>query len=317
MNKLLIVVPCYNEEKALPVSLPKLIGTIEYLSGEGLVSPKSGLVLVNDGSRDRTWEIMRQATETYKNVTAVDLAANVGHQNALFAGLEYARGRCDICISIDADLQDDIGVMRDMVKKYLDGKDIVFGVRNDRSSDTFFKRSTAQAFYRLMNAMGVRTVYNHADYRLMNARALDALVEYKERNLFLRGIVARLGFNTDQVTYSRKRRVAGESKYNLRKMLALAWDGITSFSIKPMNFIAALGVGIIICTLLAMIYILTSKISGHSMPGWTSLMLSIWFLGGVQLLSLGVIGQYVGKTYMESKQRPKYFITEIISHEDK
>ena len=317
MDKLLIVVPCYNEEKALPISLPKLLGVIEEMAGEGLISPESGLVLVNDGSRDRTWDIIREAAEAHKNVTGIDLAANVGHQNALFAGLEYAVGRCGVCVSIDADLQDDVGVMRDMVKKYLGGTDIVFGVREDRSSDTFFKRSTAQGFYRLMNAMGVRTVYNHADYRLMSDRALEALMEYREQNLFLRGIVAGLGFNTAQVTYSRKRRVAGKSKYSLRRMLAFAWEGITSFSIKPMSFLAALGFGIIICTLLAVIYTLVSKIVGHTIPGWTSLMLSIWFLGGVQLLSLGVIGQYVGKTYIESKQRPKYFIKEIISHEDK
>ena len=317
MDKLLIVVPCYNEEKALPISLPKLLGVIEEMAGEGLISPESGLVLVNDGSRDRTWDIIREAAEAHKNVTGIDLAANVGHQNALFAGLEYAVGRCGVCVSIDADLQDDVGVMRDMVKKYLGGTDIVFGVREDRSSDTFFKRSTAQGFYRLMNAMGVRTVYNHADYRLMSDRALEALMEYREQNLFLRGIVAGPGFNTAQVTYSRKRRVAGKSKYSLRRMLAFAWEGITSFSIKPMSFLAALGFGIIICTLLAVIYTLVSKIVGHTIPGWTSLMLSIWFLGGVQLLSLGVIGQYVGKTYIESKQRPKYFIKEIISHEDK
>lgn len=244
------------------------------------------------------------------------LAGNVGHQNALFAGLQTATEICDVSISIDADLQDDIGVIEEMIDEYLAGADIVYGVRSERKTDTFFKRFTAQSFYRVMEQMGVKTVYNHADFRLMSARAMKQLGQYKERNLFLRGMVPLIGYKTATVTYARKERLAGESKYPLKKMLSFAWDGITSFSIKPISMIMAFGGFIVACSVLAFIYTLVSYFMGHVSPGWSSLMISIWFLGGVQLLFIGVVGQYVGKTYIESKERPRYNVEEFLNHEE-
>lgn len=315
MKRLMIVVPCFNEEDVFPTSAEQLITLVEKLIDKEKISRDSGILFVNDGSRDRTWELITNAHNTSKYVYGLNLAGNVGHQNALLAGLNTVKDICDISISIDADLQDDIGVIEEMIDKYYDGADIVYGVRNERKTDSLFKRFTAQAFYKFMSAMGVKSVYNHADFRLMSARAMQALSLYKERNLFLRGIVPRIGYKTDCVYYARKPRTAGESKYPLKKMLSFALDGITSFSIKPIKLVAALGAVIIFCSVIAFIYTLISYFLGHTVPGWSSLMISIWFLGGVQLLSIGIVGQYVGKTYIESKKRPRYNIEEFLNHE--
>ena len=314
MKRLMIVVPCYNEEEVFPSSAEQLIAVIKDLIKKEKISGDSGILFVNDGSRDRTWELISEAYKSSKYVYGLNLAGNVGHQNALLAGLNTVKDICDISVSIDADLQDDIGVIEEMVDKYYAGADIVYGVRSERGTDSFFKRTTAQTFYKFMAAMGVRSVYNHADFRLMSARAMKALYCYKERNLFLRGIVPEIGYKTDCVYYARKPRMAGESKYPLKKMLSFAWDGITSFSIKPITIVAVFGAIIIFCSVIAFIYTLISYFLGHTVPGWSSLMISIWFLGGVQLFSLGIVGQYVGKTYIESKERPRYNIEEFLDH---
>ena len=316
MQRLIIVVPCYNEEEILPYSIEKLTGVIKNLIEKSKIASNSGILFVNDGSRDGTWEIIQNEYAKNPYVYGLGLAGNVGHQNALFAGLQTAAEICDFSISIDADLQDDIEVIEQMVDKYLSSADIVYGVRSERKTDTFFKGFTAQSFYRIMEMMGVKTVYNHADFRLMSARAMKQLGQYKERNLFLRGMVPLIGYKTATVTYARKERLAGESKYPLKKMLSFAWDGITSFSIKPISMIMAFGGVIVVCSVIAFIYTLVSYFMGHVSPGWSSLMISIWFLGGVQLLFIGVVGQYVGKTYIESKERPRYNVEEFLNHED-
>ena len=316
MQRLMVVVPCYNEEEILPYSMEKLTGLVRELIAKKKIASNSGVLFVNDGSKDRTWEMIQKEYEQNPYVYGLGLAGNVGHQNALFAGLQTAVEICDVSISIDADLQDDIGVIEEMIDEYLAGADIVYGVRSERKTDTFFKRFTAQSFYRVMEQMGVKTVYNHADFRLMSARAMKQLGQYKERNLFLRGMVPLIGYKTATVTYARKERLAGESKYPLKKMLSFAWDGITSFSIKPISMIMAFGGFIVACSVLAFIYTLVSYFMGHVSPGWSSLMISIWFLGGVQLLFIGVVGQYVGKTYIESKERPRYNVEEFLNHED-
>lgn len=311
----MIVVPCYNEEEILPYSIEKLTGVIQNLIEKSKISSDSGILLVNDGSRDCTWEIIEREYKNNQYVYGVKLAANVGHQNALMAGIRVASEICDVSISIDADLQDDIEVIEKMVDKYLEGIDIVYGVRSERKTDSFFKRFTAQSFYKLMKMMGVKTVYNHADFRLMSLRAMKQLEEYKERNLFLRGMVPLIGYKTATVSYARKKRLAGESKYPLKKMLSFAWDGITSFSIKPISMIMTLGGIIVLCSVAAFIYTFVSYFMGHVSPGWSSLMISIWFLGGIQILAIGVVGEYVGKTYIESKERPRYNIEEFLNHE--
>lgn len=316
MNRLMIVVPCYNEEEVLPETIPQLAVVIEQLISKGKIAADSGILFVNDGSRDHTWEIISQAHSENLYIYGLNLAGNVGHQNALLAGLHAVKDTCSMTISIDADLQDDIAVIEQMVDKYIQGADIVYGVRSDRRQDHFFKRFSAQSFYKVMSSLGVKTIYNHADFRLMSQRALNALFEYKERNLFLRGIVPTIGYSSDCVYYSRKKRMAGESKYPLRKMLSFAWDGITSFSIRPITMILVIGLLIVLCSLIAFIYTLLSYFIGHTEPGWPSLMISIWFLGGVQLFSLGIVGQYVGKTYMESKERPRYIIKEFLDHKE-
>ena len=317
MKRLMIVVPCFNEEEVFPTSTKELIAVVENLIEIGKISADSGILFVNDGSRDRTWELISKAHKESKYIYGLNLAGNVGHQNALLAGLNTVKDFCDISISIDADLQDDVGVIEEMIDKYYAGADIVYGVRSERKADSFFKRFTAQSFYKFMSAMGVKSVHNHADFRLMSARAMQALSLYKERNLFLRGIVPQIGYKTDCVYYSRKPRTAGESKYPLKKMLSFAFDGITSFSIKPIKMVTALGAVIIACSLIAFIYTLISYFMGHTVPGWSSLMISIWFLGGVQLLSIGIVGQYGGKTYIESKERPQYIIEEFLNQEKK
>lgn len=316
MQRLMIVVPCYNEEEILPYSAEKLTEVIKNLIKKSKIASNSGILFVNDGSKDKTWEIIQNEYVRNPYVYGLGLAGNVGHQNALFAGLQTAAEICDFSISIDADLQDDIEVIEQMVDEYLSGADIVYGVRSERKTDTFFKRFTAQSFYRIMEMMGVKTVYNHADFRLMSARAMKQLGQYKERNLFLRGMVPLIGYKTATVTYARKERLAGESKYPLKKMLSFAWDGITSFSIKPISMIMAFGGVIVACSMIAFIYTLVSYFMGHVSPGWSSLMISIWFLGGVQLLFIGVVGQYVGKTYIESKERPRYNVEKFLNHEE-
>ena len=315
MKRLMIVVPCFNEEEVFPTSSKELISVVENLIKKEKISADSGILFVNDGSRDRTWELISEAYKESKYVYGLNLAGNVGHQNALLAGLNTVKDICDISISIDADLQDDVGVIEEMIDKYYAGADIVYGVRSERKPDSFFKRFTAQTFYKFMSAMGVKSVYHHADFRLMSARDMQALSLYKERNLFLRGIVPKIGYKTDCVYYARKQRLAGESKYPLKKMLSFAFDGITSFSIKPITMVTVLGAAIIACSVIAFIYTLISYFLGHTVPGWSSLMISIWFLGGVQLLSVGIVGQYVGKTYIESKERPRYNIEEFLNHD--
>ena len=313
-NTLAIVVPCYNEEEAFPFSVKSLTEVLGGMIRSEKVSRNSFLLFVDDGSKDKTWELIEAETKQNPLVRGLKLSGNVGHQNALLAGLLTAYEDSDMTVSIDADLQDDVNAIEKMVDEYLKGADIVYGVRSDRSSDSAFKRTTAQGFYKLMSAMGAKSVYNHADFRLMSHRAVEALSQYKERNLFLRGIVPLIGFKTEKVYYERSKRVAGESKYPLKKMLKFAFDGITSFSIKPISLITALGIIIIICSVAALIYTLISYFTGNAEPGWASLIISIWFLGGVQLAAIGLVGQYVGKIYVESKERPRYNIEKYVKN---
>ncbi len=314
MDRLGIVVPCYNEEEVFPISEPALRGVLDNLVAKGKIAPDSFVLFVNDGSKDATWDLIEEAHKQHPvQVRGVKLAGNVGHQFALTAGLITAKDMCDVTVSIDADLQDDVNVIEEMVDKYHEGCDIVYGVRSDRKTDSFFKRTTAQAFYKLMAAMGVKTVYNHADFRLMSQRAVEQFSHYEETNLFLRGIVPTLGYKTDCVYYQRLERAAGVSKYPLSKMLALAFNGISSFSIKPINFILGFGCAMIIIAIGAAIYSIVQYCLGNVVPGWTSLMLSIWFIGGVQLLAIGLVGQYIGKVYIEVKHRPRYNIEKVLS----
>lgn len=316
MDRLAIVVPCYNEEEMLPLTTKELTGVLSDLITKQKIAPDSYILYVDDGSKDSTWELIRKFHEEEKKVFGLKLAGNVGHQNALTAGMLNAMEHADIMISIDADLQDDTAVMEEMVDKFHEGKDIVYGVRNDRKKDSFFKRTTAQMFYKVMAAFGVKTVYNHADYRLMSKRALQEFSKYQEINLYLRGVMPLIGYETDCVYYERKERVAGESKYPLKKMLALAWNGITSFSVKPIDFITALGGFLILLCVIAAVYALVSYCNGHTVPGWTSLILSIWFLGGMQLVAIGMIGQYIGKIYIEVKHRPRYNVETYLNHDN-
>ncbi len=307
-----IVVPCYNEEEVFPETEKRLREKMTALIGAGKISADSRVVFVDDGSKDKTWALIEGAHEADKLFGGVKLSRNRGHQNALLAGLMTVKDRADAVISMDADLQDDIDAVDAFVDKFNDGCDIVYGVRSARDTDTFFKRTTAQGFYKVMDTLGAKVVYNHADYRLMSRRALDALAQFGETNLFLRGMVTLLGFKTDVVTYERAERFAGESKYPLKKMLAFAWDGITSFSVKPIKLIAVVGGVICALSIAGLIYTLISYFCGSTVPGWSSTMVSIWFLGGVQLLSLGVIGEYVGKIYGEVKARPRYIVETFI-----
>mgnify|MGYP000976907986 CR=1 FL=1 len=309
MDRLAIVVPCYNEEEMLHMAADALREVLDHLILNQKIAEDSFILFVNDGSKDKTWELIEEEHVSHPiQVRGVKLARNVGHQFALTAGLITAKDMSDIMISIDADLQDDVSVIEEMVDKYHDGNDIVYGVRSDRRSDSFFKRFTAQSFYKMMSTMGVETIYNHADFRLMSKRAVEQFSQYTESNLFLRGMVPLIGYQTASVYYERKERVAGESKYPLKKMIALAFTGITSFSIKPISLITGLGVLIIVGCVFAAIYALVSYFTGNVVPGWTSLILSIWFIGGVQLLAIGLIGQYIGKIYVEVKHRPRYNI---------
>ena len=313
MDKLGIVVPCYNEDEVLEIASKALREVLTDLISKQKIAEDSFILFVNDGSKDRTWELIEEEHKKYPvSVLGLKLAGNVGHQFALTAGLITAKDMCDVTVSIDADLQDDVNVIEEMIDKFHAGNDIVYGVRKERKTDTFFKRVTAQGFYKLMSLMGVKTIYNHADFRLMSRRAVEQFSKYKETNLFLRGMMPLIGYQTDCVYYDRLERVAGESKYPLKKMLALAFNGISSFSVKPITMVTVLGVFILIASLCAAVYALISYFMGHVVPGWTSLILSIWFLGGVQLLSIGLVGQYIGKIYMEVKQRPRYNIEKVL-----
>ena len=316
MDKLAIVVPCYNEEEVLETASATLRGVLDDLIAKQKIASDSFILFVNDGSKDRTWELIEaEHNEHPVQVYGVKLAGNVGHQSALTAGLLTAMELSDVTVSIDADLQDDVAVIEEMIDKFHEGKDIVYGVRKERKTDTFFKRVTAQGFYKLMALMGVKTVYNHADFRLMSKRAVEHFSKFRETNMYLRGMMPLIGYETDSVYYDRKERFAGESKYPLKKMLALAFNGISSFSVKPISMIMGLGVIIIICSILAAIYALISYFTGNVEPGWTSLILSIWFLGGLQLLAIGMVGLYIGKIYMEVKQRPRYNIEKVLKND--
>jgi len=312
---LYIVIPCYNEEEVLPVTAPLFRQKLLDLRAAGKVAETSRVLFVNDGSRDKTWEIISGLAASQPEYEGVCLSRNRGHQNALLAGLMDCRTRCDITISIDCDGQDDINAMDAMVDAYLSGCDVVYGVRSSRETDTAFKRGTAQAFYRLMERMGVETVYNHADYRLMSSRALAALAEFREVNLFLRGMVPLVGFKSTSVYYERHERMAGESHYPLSKMVGLAVDGITSLSIKPIRLVTFFGLAASLVGLIGIIWALVTWAMGHTVSGWASMVMVICFFGGVQMLSLGVIGEYVGKTYLETKRRPRYIISERTEEE--
>lgn len=316
MDRLAIVIPAYNEEEVLPIAIPELRKLLEHLINSNKISQNSFMLFVNDGSKDKTWEILEKEHNSSSDVFAIKLAKNAGHQNALLAGLSVAAKLADISVSVDCDLQDDISKIEDMIDEYHNGAEIVYGVRSARKKDTFFKRFTAESFYKLMNVMGVESIYNHADYRLMSKKALEQLMKYEEVNVYLRGMVPLLGYKTATVTYERTERVAGESKYPLKKMLALATDGITSFSVKPIRMIMSLGVFTLFICLIAAVYAFVSYFSGTVEQGWTSLILSIWFIGGIQLLCIGIIGEYIGKIYKEVKKRPKYNIESLLSDKD-
>lgn len=305
---LYMVIPCYNEEDVLPITCDMFKAQMDKMISDGQVSSVSKILFVNDGSKDKTWEIIDSLSKKDSVFCGLSLSRNRGHQNALLAGLMEARKHCDIAISIDCDGQDDISVMTDMVKNYADGCDIVYGVRSSRETDTFFKRFTAQSFYKVLDKMGVETVYNHADYRLMSKRALDAFADFKEVNLFLRGMVPLVGFKSTSVYYERNERLAGESHYPLKKMIALAINGITSLSIEPIRMITAFGFIVSLIALILIIWTLVSFATGNAVSGWASTMIVILFMGGVQMLSLGVIGEYVGRTYLETKHRPRFII---------
>lgn len=305
---LAIVVPCFNEEETLPKSNERLLSILGSMMSERLVSSDSYILYVDDGSRDHTWQLIAGYCQADTHVRGLKLSGNVGHQNALMAGLDTAREDADMTISIDADLQDDIHSIPEMVKKYDEGCDIVYGVRRKRTTDTFFKRTTAQMFYKFMNSMGVKSVYNHADFRLMSRRAVNALCQYEERNLFLRGLVPLLGYKTDSVYYDRLERESGESKYPLSKMLSFAIDGVTSFSVKPLRLIFDLGVIFLIISLIILVYVIVALCRGNGVQGWASLMLSIWFVGGCVLICLSIIAAYIGRIYTEGKHRPRYNI---------
>ena len=313
-NTLYIVVPCYKEQEVLPETSRRLKEKVLALRAQGKISDKSRIMFVNDGSSDNTWPIIRQLHEQEPDLfSGVNLSRNRGHQNALLAGLLTAVNYADMIISMDADLQDDINAVDAMVDHYHEGYEVVYGVRSKRDTDTFFKRFTAEGFYKVMKALGVDIVFNHADYRLMSRRAVEGLAQFGEVNLFLRGIVPQIGYKWTTVTYERAERFAGESKYPLKKMLAFAADGITSFSVKPIRMVFSLGVVVFLVSLVMLLYALVAKLTGHTSAGWTSLMGSIWLIGGIQLLSLGVVDEYVGKIYKEAKHRPRFIIESVLN----
>lgn len=313
MDTLYLVIPCYNEEEVLKETSKRLLAKASDLINKGVISEKSKIVFVDDGSKDKTWQIIESLHKENELISGIKLSRNRGHQNALLAGLMTAKEHADMVISLDADLQDDIDAIDKFIEEYYKGNDVVYGVRSSREADTFFKRNTAMGFYKFMTALGVDIVNNHADYRLMSKRALEGLASYREINLFLRGIVPLIGYKSSVVTYERAERFAGESKYPLKKMLAFAFDGITSFSIKPIRLITSLGFTIFVLSLFTLAYSLIAKFTGNTVSGWTSIVSSIWLLGGIQLLALGIIGEYIGKIYTEVKDRPRYIIDKFIN----
>ena len=307
---LYIVIPCYNEQEVLPITAPLFLQKINDLAAAGKISPDSRVLFVNDGSKDNTWQIIRDLAAGDPHYLGICQSRNRGHQNAVLAGLMEAKGRCDITISIDCDGQDDINAMDDMVDAYHDGCEVVYGVRSKRDTDTFFKRFTAESFYRLMNWMGAQVVFNHADYRLLSSRVLGELANYKEVNIFLRGMIPLVGFKSTSVYYERAERIAGESHYPLKKMLALAFDGITSLSVKPIRLITGFGLLVSLVSFIGVIWAVVRAVLGFTVAGWASTVSIVCFMGGIQLLCLGVIGEYIGKIYMETKARPRYIIGE-------
>lgn len=307
---LYIIIPCYNEQEVLPITAPQFLRKIQDLTAAGKISPESRVLFVNDGSKDRTWSIIQELAASDEHYAGICQSRNRGHQNAVLAGLMEAKDRCDITISIDCDGQDDINAMDGMVDAYRDGCDVVYGVRSKRETDTFFKRFTAESFYKLLNAMGAEVVFNHADYRLMSARVLQEFAKFQEVNLFLRGMVPLVGFKSTCVTYERHERLAGESHYPLSKMLSLAFDGITSLSIKPIRFITGFGVIVALISFIGVLWAVIEAALGMTVSGWASMTSIICFVSGVQLICLGVIGEYIGKIYMETKHRPRYIISD-------
>lgn len=312
MEKLYIVIPCYNEEEVLDKTKTELKKKMNTLIRNKKIDKQSKVIFVNDGSKDKTWDLIQQFYQRDKLFGGINLSRNRGHQNALLAGLLTVKDDADIVISMDADLQDDIDAIDLMIEKRKEGADVVYGVRNSRKKDSFFKRTTAQGFYRVMKMLGVDVIYNHADYRLTSRRVLDSLKDYREVNLFLRGIFPLIGFKSDIVYYERKERFAGKSKYPLKKMLNFAWDGITSFSVKPIRLVLNVGVVILILSLLMILYSVIQKVLGNTVDGWTFIVCSLWLLGGIQMLSLGIIGEYIGKIYSETKARPRYLVTDYL-----
>ncbi len=316
MNRLICVLPCYNEEEVLPETSKRLKEKMNHLISSGKIAKNSRVMFVNDGSADRTWEIIKKLHDEDSLFQGVCLTRNRGHQNALLAGLMVARQIGDVVISMDVDLQDDIDAIDEMLEKYFQGADIVYGVRAERTTDTFFKRFTAQSFYKFMSLLGANIEYNHADYRLMSKRALDGLAEFDEVNLFLRGLVPMVGYKTDRVFYDRAERFAGESKYPLKKMLHFAMEGITSLSVKPIRMISGLGILIFFVSLFVLVYCIIGELNGRTIPGWTTTVVSVWGIGGIIMICLGVIGEYIGKIYLETKRRPRYIVEEYLKDED-
>lgn len=310
LPRLFIIVPCYNEEEVLPITAPVFLEKITALAGKGKIAENSRVLFVNDGSRDRTWEIICRLAAENEHYLGIAQSRNRGHQNAVLAGLMEAKDACDITVTIDADGQDDINAIDAMVDAYLDGCEVVYGVRSSRETDTFFKRFTAQSFYRLLAGLGAEVVYNHADYRLISARVLKEFANFREVNLFLRGLVPLVGFKSTTVEYARHERLAGQSHYPLKKMLALAMDGVTSLSVKPLHLIMSFGIIVALISFVGCIWALVTALCGRAVAGWASMTCIICFVGGVQLISLGIIGEYIGKIYLETKQRPRYIISE-------
>ena len=316
MEKLYIVIPCYNEEEVLDKTKTELKKKMNTLIQNKKIDKQSKVIFVNDGSKDKTWDLIQQFYQVDKLFGGINLSRNRGHQNALLAGLLTVKDDADIVISMDADLQDDIDAIDLMIEKRKEGADVVYGVRNSRKKDSFFKRITAQGFYRVMKMLGVDVIYNHADYRLTSRRVLDSLKDYREVNLFLRGIFPLIGFKSDIVYYERKERFAGKSKYPLKKMLNFAWDGITSFSVKPIRLVLNVGVVILFLSFLMILYYVIQKVLGNTVDGWTFIVCSLWLLGGIQMLSLGIIGEYIGKIYSETKARPRYLVTDYLVYKN-
>lgn len=312
MKSIWLVIPCYNEEAVLSETSSKLKDIMERMIANKKISEESKIVFVNDGSKDKTWDIIKKLHSENKIFSGINLSRNRGHQNALLAGLLTSKDYADAVISLDADLQDDVNVIEQFIDQFYNGHDVVYGVRSSRKTDTFFKKFTAEGFYKVMKFLGVNIVFNHADYRLMSKRALEGLEEFEEVNLFLRGIVPLIGYPSTIVEYERHERFAGESKYPLKKMLSFAFDGITSFSVKPIKMILNIGVILFAISIIMMIWSLVSKIQGNTIAGWTSLMYSIWMIGGIQLISIGFVGEYIGKIYEETKKRPRYIIESFL-----